>query len=414
MVQPLINISRRQALFYAVFLVLYEFLTYVANDMIMPGMLDVVKSFGAPETTIATALTAYVLGGASLQLFLGPISDRFGRRPVMIFGVILFLICTIVIAYSSNINQFLHARFFQGMGLCFIGVIGYATLQEIFAENDAIKLIAIMANVSIMAPLLGPLLGSLFIHYFDWRMIFIIIAALTLIALWGLWRYMPEPVGQVKSDGEMIKVESLSLLNILKNYLKLIINHTFLLGSIANAILMTPCLAWIALAPIILMSKAHLTIFQYAVWQIPVFGASILGNFLLHYLSGRRSARFNLFLGAVISIVSLLLTMVLPFINNFDFIWMMPGVICYFFGLGIATGPAQRLILFSTSVAKGTASSLMSLIYMGIMARGIEYANDYYALQGNMSFTLFCAACGLIYMLLAAVAFGIKKADKAA
>ena len=79
-----------------------------------------------------------------------------------------------------------------------------------------------------------------------------------------------------------------------------------------------------------------------------------------------------------------------------------------------ATGPAQRLILFSTSVAKGTASSLMSLIYMGIMARGIEYANDYYALQGNMSFTLFCAACGLIYMLLAAVAFGIKKADKAA
>ena len=151
--QPLINISRRQAFIFAAFLVLYEFLTYIANDMIMPGMIRVIETFHGPESAVATSLTAYILGGASLQLFLGPISDRYGRRPVMIFGAFLFFVCTIFIAGSNSMEQFIVARFFQGMGLCFIGVIGYATLQEIFTEMDAIRLIAIMANVSILAPL---------------------------------------------------------------------------------------------------------------------------------------------------------------------------------------------------------------------------------------------------------------------
>ena len=66
MARLLINISRKQAFVYAGFLVLYEFLTYIANDMIMPGMLEVVASFHGPESAIAMSLTAYVLGGASL------------------------------------------------------------------------------------------------------------------------------------------------------------------------------------------------------------------------------------------------------------------------------------------------------------------------------------------------------------
>ena len=104
MARLLINITRRQAFFFAAFLVLYEFLTYIANDMIMPGMLQVVASFHGPESAVALSLTAYVLGGASLQLVLGPMSDRFGRRPVMLFGASLFFVCTILIACSDSIG----------------------------------------------------------------------------------------------------------------------------------------------------------------------------------------------------------------------------------------------------------------------------------------------------------------------
>lgn len=397
MQQPLINISPKQALHFACFLVLYEFLTYIANDMIMPGMIKVVESFHGSESAIATSLTVYVLGGASLQLFLGPISDRYGRRPVMLFGALFFLLCTIMIACSNSINHFLAARFFQGMGLCFIGVIGYATLQEIFAEMDAIRLISIMANVSTTAPLLGPLLGAAFIHYFSWRLIFVLISIFALLALWGLWRFMPEPIGQTKHDGEVIPRISLSPKTVGQNYKNLFKNSSFMLGSITLGLMGLPCLAWIALAPVILVTGAKLSVLQYALWQIPVFGAIILGNWLLQHLSYQGTLRKILLLGSSIISIGLLTSFLLPLLISSHFYWLMPGLIIYFFGLGVAGAPLNRLILFSTPIGKGTTSALMSMICMCIQALGIETANYLYQSHSNILFGFYCLLSAVAY-----------------
>jgi DHA1 family multidrug/chloramphenicol efflux transport protein-like MFS transporter len=409
MTRPLINISRRQALWFALFLVMYEFLTYIANDMIMPGMLTVVHLFHGPESAVANSLTAYVLGGASLQLFLGPISDRFGRRPVMLFGAAFFFVCTVLIATSNSMEQFIVARFFQGMGLCFIGVIGYATLQEIFAEMDAIRLISIMANVSISAPLLGPLLGALFIHYLNWRMIFIGIGGLALLALWGLWRYMPEPVGQTKNTGELIPRVSLSPKVVARNYVKLFGNLRFLLGSISLGFLGTPCIVWIALSPIILISDANLSVIQYGLWQMPVFAASILGNWFLRYLTHRNEVIKILWVGSFISGAGLLITCVVPIFTAANYLGLMPGLIIYFFGLGVSNAPLDRMILFSTKVSKGTASALMTMLAMCIQASAIEIANVVYSNHSNLRFGLYCAAAGALYFLILSCSLHFNK-----
>ncbi len=386
---------------FAGFLVLYEFLTYIANDMIMPGMIKVVESFNGPDSAVATSLTLYILGGASLQLFLGPISDRYGRRPVMLWGALLFFLCTIAIACSNSINQFLAARFFQGMGLCFISVIGYATLQEIFAEMDAIRLISIMANVSTAAPLLGPLLGAAFILYFSWRFIFIIIGIFALFALWGLWRYMPEPVGQIKTDGEEIKRISLSPRVVAHNYYNLLKNPAFMLGSLALGFLVLPCVAWIALAPVILIKDAKLTVMEYALWQFPVFASILLGNWLLQRLTRKGTLRKILVTGSLISSFGLCLTFIIPFSANNYFIWLLPGFIIYFFGLGITGGPLNRFIIFSTPVGKGTTSALMSMIAMCIQALGIEVANHLYTfMPSNALFGLYSAFAAILYLLV--------------
>lgn len=399
MTQLLIDITKKQAYTYAIFLVFYEFLTYIANDMIMPGMLSVVSSFNGPESAIATSLTLYVLGGASLQLFLGPISDRYGRRPVMVFGACLFFLCTVAIACSNSMEQFLAARFFQGMGLCFIAVIGYATLQEIFAEMDAIRLIALMANISILAPLVGPLLGAVFIYYYSWRIIFVLIGALALIVLWGLWRFMPESVGQIKKDGEQIKQVTLSLRTVAANYTKLLLNPHFILGSIALGLVYLPCMAWIALAPIMLVKKAHLSVIQYGIWQIPVFGAYILGNFFLHQMTHRGTVKRLILVGSSIAVFGMLLIFFLPIITNYSFIWLMPGLITYFLGGGMVGAPLIRFILFSTAVSKGTASALMSMISMCVQGAGIELANFLYSTHNNQLFSLYCALTAVMYCM---------------
>ncbi len=412
MQQPLINITPKQAIWYAVFFVLYEFLVYMANDMIMPGMLNVVDTFHASQSAIASSLASYLLGGASLQLILGPLSDRFGRRIVMLGGAGLFFLTTLMIAGSRSIEQFLLLRFFEGMGLCFICVVGYATIQEIFEETDAVRMIAIMTNVSVIAPLLGPLLGGWFVLYFSWRWVFVWIALFALVALWGLWRKMPEPVGQTTSHGHYIKPMVFSLAVIWRNYRQLFVDVKFMCGSVAGALLGLPCVIWIALAPVIMIAQGHASIMVYGLWQIPMFGAYILGNICLQRMTYRYHLVRITWMGTVFSCVSLLLCWLLPLCFGQDYVWLLPGLLVYFFGYGLACGPLTRYTLYATSVSKGTASALMSMLAMCIQCFGIELANRYYIHLGNYFFGCYCALIGAVYVVLVSAALNDRRAQQ--
>src|SRR3990167_72027 len=398
MSQPLINITKKQAIVFALFLVLYEFLVYIANDMIMPAMIHVVKSFNASNIYIASSLSLYVLGGASLQILLGPVSDKFGRRPVMLFGVLFFLITTFMISFSANIHQFLWLRFFEGMGLCYISVIGYAVIQEIFAEMDAVRLIAVMTNIAVTAPLLGPLVGALLANSLSWHYIFILIGSFTLLAIWGLWKYMPEPVGQIRLDGEEIKAEDFSWRVIYENYSKLVKNPKFFLSGVAFGFLGIGCVAWIGLAPIILVSENKLTLIQYGLWQVPVFGAFIIANIILIKLTYRCTLEWLILVGSIIAFLGLVLSFGLPLLFGNNYIWLMPGIILYFFGFGFSSSPIYKKTLYATKVSKGTASALLSMTYMSIQGLGVEAANLVYTFHQNYLLGAFCAFTGIIYM----------------
>lgn len=394
---PLISISHRQALLFAIALVLYEFLTYIANDMIMPGMIHVVNSFNAPSSAVATSLTVYMLGGASLQLFLGPLSDWYGRRPVMLTGACVFFIFTLAIAGSHSIHQFLLARYFQGFGLCFIGVIGYATLQEIFSEMDAIRWISVMSTVASTAPLLGPLAGAAFIFYFDWRILFLTIAFFALIALVGLWYYMPESVGQLKKDGARIERTPLKFGVILKNYMTLCTHRRFMLSTLLAGVLSVPCITWIALSPVIIVKDAQQSVLTYALWQLPLFLSLMLGNWMLRLFTRHYRIEQMIAIGSIITASGLVLCWFLTAILPFHFQWLVPGLVIYGFGLGIASAPLSRLTLFLTPISKGTASALMSMVSMVVQALGVEAGNIIYNPLHPQYFGLyFACSAGLI------------------
>jgi DHA1 family multidrug/chloramphenicol efflux transport protein-like MFS transporter len=330
----------------------------------------------------------------------------------MLLGACLFVIFTLFIASSNSMNQFLVARFFQGMGLCFIGVIGYATIQEIFEEMDAIRIISIMANAAIIAPLLGPLLGAIVIHYTSWRYIFISIAFVALIALWGLWRYMPEPIGQLKTTGERIPKAKFSLGAVFKNYKTLLSNKTFCLSTLAIGTVGIPCLAWIALSPVILITEAKLSVMQYGLWQIPIFGATILGNWFLHHLTYKHEIKKIIFWGCGIMLIGAILTSLLPYLFGNNYYYLLPGIIIYFFALSIVNAPLNRFCLFVTSVSKGTASALISLSVMITGAIGIEIANIFYSNHNNLHFGLYCNVVQALFFLFMGLAFWMQKKEK--
>ncbi len=105
-------------------------------------------------------------------------------------------------------------------------------------------------------------------------------------------------------------------------------------------------------------------------------------------------------IGSIIATIGLLGMIILPMLTDSYYIWLMPGLIIYFMGSGIATAPLNRFILFSTNVSKGTTSALISMITMTIQGLGIEASNFLYLSHSNHIFGFGCALTGVVCIAL--------------
>lgn len=382
----------RQALLFPLCLVLYEFSTYIGNDMIQPGMLAVVEQYQAGIEWVPTSMTAYLAGGIFLQWLLGPLSDRIGRRPVMLTGVVWFIVTCLSTLLAQNIEQFTFLRFLQGVSLCFIGAVGYAAIQESFEEAVCIKITALMANVALIAPLLGPLVGAAWIHFAPWETMFVLFAALAAISFFGLQRAMPETATRIG--------EKLSLKELGRDYSAVLKNLRFVAGALATGFVSLPLLAWIAQSPVIIMSGEHASSYEYGMLQVPIFGALIIGNLVLARLTSRRSVRSLIIMGGWPIVAGLILAAAATVVSSHAYLWMTAGLSVYAFGIGLANAGLVRLTLFASDMSKGTVAAAMGMLQMMIFTVGIEVSKHAYLLGGNGLFSLFNLAGGLIWLVL--------------
>ncbi len=243
----------------------------------MPGMLTVIKDLNAQPHYVPWSLNAYLLGGVSFQWLIGPASDRFGRRPLLLIGCALFSVSCLATPWVDNIQVFTLLRFIQGIGLGFVVVVSYPALQEAFNESDAIRLIALFANIALLSPLFGPLVGSVVLAYLSWRTLFIAIALMAALTWFGLLRWMPETIGVVRQDGSKIECQPLEVKTLARAYGDLLTNPRCISGSVALGLVGLPLMAWIALSPLLLVHHLKMSMLEYALWQLPIFGALIAG-----------------------------------------------------------------------------------------------------------------------------------------
>ena len=154
-----------------------------------------------------------------------------------------------------------------------------------------------------------------------------------------------------------------------------------------------------------MVANGHLTVIEYGLWQIPLFGACILGNWHLYRITHRGTVKKIILYGASLLAIGLSLAVILPLYFGGAYIWLMPGMLIYFFSLGITGAPLTRFILFATHVSKGTASALMSMICMVVQGIGIELASWAYQSDNNLYFAGFNLLAGLVFGLLLFTAF---------
>lgn len=152
-------------------LILYDFAAYLSTDLIQPGIINVVRDFNADISLAPAAVSLYLAGGMALQWLLGPLSDRIGRRPVLITGALIFTLACAATMFTTSMTQFLIARAIQGTSICFIATVGYVTVQEAFGQTKGIKLMAIITSIVLIAPIIGPLSGAALMHFVHWKVL---------------------------------------------------------------------------------------------------------------------------------------------------------------------------------------------------------------------------------------------------
>lgn len=386
--QPISQLTGRILLF-PLALVLFEFATYIAHDMIQPGMLIVTSEFSVGPEWVSTSLTAYLIGGVVLQWLLGPLSDKFGRRPVMLSGILFFAVACLLTNWVSSIEEFVGLRFIQGISLCFIGAVGYAAIQEAFDEALAVRMMALMANVALLAPLAGPLAGAAWLTVGSWRSMFWLFAACSLVAFVVLWRVMPETAGD--------RSHSIALPNLARNYGRLMKDRLVMFGSFAIGLVFIPILTWVALSPVILMHDEGLSRMQYALLQLPVFLAMIAGNLTLSKLAGRVPIEQPVKFAAWPILIGLSLALVASLLNSHGYLLITAGLSLYAFGAGMVNAGLYRLTLYASDEGKGSVAAMLGMISILTLAVGIELAKSGYFSGGTLWFCLINFISGVLW-----------------
>lgn len=352
------------ALFFPAALILYDFSAYLTTDLIQPGILHVVRDFNADVALAPASVSLYMAGGMALQWLLGPLSDRIGRRPVLLTGALIFTLACLATLFTTSMTQFLIARFVQGTSICFIATVGYVTVQEAFEEKRSIRLMAVITSVVLVAPIVGPLSGAALMHFIHWKALFGIIAAMGLVAWLGLLLTMPETVRR----GDV----PFSPLGVLRDFRNVFRNRIFLLGAATLSLSYIPLMSWVAVSPVILMDAGGLTTSEFAWSQVPVFSAVPVQM-----------------LGLAILIVG---NLVWPHV----WLWSVLGTCFYAFGIGLIFPTLFRFTLFSNDLPKGTVSASLNIVILSVSALSIEGARWLWFHGGRLPFHLLAVAAGIV------------------
>ena len=375
------------SLFFPMALILYDFSAYLTTDLIQPGILHVVRDFNADVALAPASVSLYMAGGMALQWLLGPLSDRIGRRPVLLSGALIFTLACFATLWTTSMTQFLIARFVQGTSICFIATVGYVTVQEAFGQTKAIKLMAVITSIVLVAPVIGPLSGAALMHFVHWKILFAIIAVMGLIALIGLTLAMPETVQR--------GAVPFSARSVVRDFRDVFRNRVFLFGAATLSLSYIPMMSWVAVSPVILIDAGGMTTSEFAWAQAPVFGAVIVANMVVvRFVKDPTRPRF-IWRAVPIQLSGLAVLIAGNLLWPHVWLWSVLGTSLYAFGIGMIFPTLFRFTLFSNNLPKGTVSASLNMVILTVMAVSVEIGRWLWFNGGRISFHLLAVAAGI-------------------
>ncbi|WLE95224.1 MAG: multidrug effflux MFS transporter [Candidatus Electrothrix communis] len=239
----------------------------ISTDLYLPAMPAMGRALGADAGMIELTISGYLIGFSLGQLFWGPISDRYGRRPSVSAGLILFVIGSGGCALAGSAPALIGWRIVQAIGACAGVALARAMVRDLYEGNRAAQMLSTLMSIMTIAPILGPLLGGQIVALAGWRAVFwllVIVGLLTLAVLWTIPETLPVGRRNTESWGRAMR------------YYGELLRHRRILGyASTGGFLYVGLFAYVAGTPFIYINYYHVSEQAYGFfWGIVIAGAT--------------------------------------------------------------------------------------------------------------------------------------------
>ncbi|HWB52247.1 MAG TPA: multidrug effflux MFS transporter [Stellaceae bacterium] len=330
----------------------------LSMSLYTPAMTMLITALHTTEQAVRATVTVYLFGFALAQLICGPLSDRFGRRPILLVCLSLYVIGSIASAAAGSITALILGRLVQGVGACGGVALSRVMVVDRFAGNGAARIISLMSLILSIAPAAAPIIGGTLITVTSWRVLFVILAGYGAVLLALVWSF-PETNG--RRDAGATKLRSLVV-----NYAMLITSRAFMGQVVLTSLAIGGFYASQTLSPFVLMGRLGLSSTTFGLVTASLMLSYLVGslatNRLLRFFATTRLVQAGalMVLGAAIALALMLrlvgvgvLEIVLPMcLWMLGFAFIMPGV------------TTSALALFPRNA--GSAAALMGALQMGM------------------------------------------------
>jgi MFS transporter, DHA1 family, multidrug resistance protein len=358
----------------------------LATNIILPAFPDMAIDLGTSVIDLSATLSSFFVAFAVGQLFVGPLSDRFGRRWLVLSGLAAFVIGSAICAFASTLPQLIGGRVVQALGVCATSVLSRAIARDLFDGDALARALSLIMVAMAAAPGFSPLLGGAFNSWLGWQSTFAFVGVLAVV----LAVHYNFKLGETHATD---KRSAISVPAILGTYWQLLIDRRFIVPALAVSLVIGSLYAFFAMAPAILMAGFHFSPFGLGIFfastVFVVFGAGFSAPRLAHRWGQVRAARA----GLVIALTGGIALLVGPE----DFIFFSASLTVFLLGMGMVNPLGTAIALHPFGRQAGAASALLGFLQMGCAALAISVA----ALLGVPAYT----SLGIILTSSLALAF---------
>lgn len=250
----------------------------LAMHMFVPALPQAARELGASAGAMQGTVSIYILGLAVGQLAYGPLSDRYGRRPLLLAGLLLYTAAGLAAALAPGVRTLLVARLVQALGGCAGLALGRAMVRDTAAPEGAARRLALLNLMVTLGPGLAPLVGGALSEAYGWRSIFVALCALGGVNIWLTLRRLPE-TGQRRAG--------VGAASLVREYGRLLRSPVFLGYSVGGGCATTAMYAFFAVAPFVFVDELHRSPHEVGVYLALLIAGVSLGSVLASRLVAR-------------------------------------------------------------------------------------------------------------------------------